>query len=274
MDLGVEIDLGIEMNKGLESDMASAVTTIDINCDLGEGSSEADCAHDARLMQFISRCNIACGGHAGDTTTMTLSLRNAREAGIATGAHPGYPDRKNFGRVSMELTRDHLLSSVREQIQALQKLAATEQVTLSHIKLHGALYNDAEASDELAEDLVQLIAREFPDLKILALANAALERAAKKFRHPVLREGFMDRRYLNDHQLSPRAMSGAVIEDFEQCLQQVLALATGQPFSSVENKPLQFSVDSICLHGDNPQAVSIAEKLEQSLLRAGIRIWR
>lgn len=252
--------------------MTSSVTSMDINCDLGEGSTEADCARDARLMRYISRCNIACGGHAGNAITMALSLRNAREHGIAAGAHPGYPDRENFGRTSLALPRQDLLSSIRDQIHALQKLAVTEQVTLSHIKLHGALYNDAEADDGLAEDLVRLIAQEFPQLKILALANAALERAANKYRHPVMREGFMDRRYLNDHQLSPRSMTGAVIHDFEQCLEQVLALATGQPFFSINGKPLQFSVDSICLHGDNPQAATIAQNLQQAMLRAGIRL--
>ena len=250
------------------------MTTIDINCDLGEGNCEADCARDARLMRFISRCNIACGGHAGNTTTMTLSLKNAREHNIAAGAHPGYPDPDNFGRTSLTIPHHELLASVREQIQTLQTLAEQEQVTLSHIKLHGALYNDAEADDTLAEELVQMFARDFPTLKVLALANAAVERAAKKYGHPTLREGFMDRRYLNDHQLSPRSMAGAVIEEFDQCLEQVLALATGKPFPSIDNKPLQFTVDSICLHGDNPQAETIAQELQQNLRLAGIRLCR
>ena len=248
--------------------------TIDINCDLGEGSDAEDCARDARLMPFISRCNIACGGHAGNTATMTLSLQNARAHHIAAGAHPGYPDWENFGRTSLTLPRDELLASVREQIRTLQQLATAEQVALTHIKLHGALYNDAEANDELAEDLVQLFSQDFPTLTILALANAALERAAKKHGHPVLREGFMDRRYLNDHQLSPRSMPGAVIEDFDQCFEQVLALTTGNAFPSIEEKPLQFTVDSICLHGDNPQAEAIARNLNQALQHAGIHLCR
>ncbi|WP_299596239.1 5-oxoprolinase subunit PxpA [uncultured Microbulbifer sp.] len=251
--------------------MTSIVTSIDINCDLGEGSDDADCARDARLMQFISRCNIACGGHAGNARTMALSLQNARKNGIAAGAHPGYPDPENFGRTSLAMSRQDLLASLRDQIHALQKLAAEEQVALSHIKLHGALYNDAESDEGLAEALVQMIAREFPELEILALANAALERAAFKYRHPVLREGFMDRRYLNDHQLSPRNLPGAVIHDFEQCRKQVLALARGEPFLSINGEPLQFSVDTLCLHGDNPHAESIAQQLQQALLRAGIR---
>ncbi|MBN8430524.1 5-oxoprolinase subunit PxpA [Microbulbifer salipaludis] len=247
---------------------------IDINCDLGEGNSEADCARDARLMRYISRCNIACGGHAGNATTMSLSLKNARAAGIAAGAHPGYPDPENFGRTTLALPRQELLRAVREQIQGLQQLAAAEQVPLTHIKLHGALYNDAEGDDRLADDLVGLIAQAFPGLTLLVLANGAMERAAKRYRHPLLREGFMDRRYLNDHQLAPRNMPGAVIEDFTQCLEQVTALATDQPFSSIQGQTLQFAVDSLCLHGDNPQAESIAQALHRALQRAGIGVCR
>ncbi|QIL91488.1 5-oxoprolinase subunit PxpA [Microbulbifer sp. SH-1] len=250
------------------------MTTVDINCDLGEGNTAADCTRDALLMPFISRCNIACGGHAGNATTMALSLQHARENGIAAGAHPGYPDRENFGRTSLALTRGDLLASVREQIQTLQRFAAEQQIPLTHVKLHGALYNDAEANEDLAEDLVQLITREFPSLAVLALANATMERAAKKCRHPVIREGFMDRRYLNDHQLSPRGRPGAVIHEFALCVAQAQALATGQPFLSAEGKPLQFTVDSICLHGDNPQAVTIARELQGAMLRAGIQICR
>ena len=244
--------------------------TIDINCDLGEGETAEDCARDARIMPYLSRCNIACGGHAGNATTMALSLENARKAGIAAGAHPGYPDRENFGRISPALSRESLLSSVGEQIYTLQKYAAAAQVELTHIKLHGALYNDAEADTGLAEDLLRLISREFANLKVLVLANAAMERAARKYRHPLLREGFMDRRYLDYNQLSPRSMSGSVIQDFEQCLAQAVALTTGKSFLSIDGRPLQFSVDSICLHGDNPEAESIAQSLQQELLRAGI----
>ncbi|WP_066967144.1 5-oxoprolinase subunit PxpA [Microbulbifer sp. Q7] len=258
----------------MHSGTTSPAVAIDINCDLGEGNNEDDCARDARLMRYISRCNIACGGHAGNATTMSLSLQNARKAGIAAGAHPGYPDRENFGRSTLALPREELLHSVYEQIHDLQAIAAVEQVPLTHIKLHGALYNDAEADDRLAEDLVGLIAQAFPGLTILGLANGAMERAAKKYRQPLLREGFMDRRYLNDHQLAPRSMPGAVIEDFTQCLKQVTALATGQPFTGIEEHPLQFSVDSLCLHGDNPQAESIAQALHHALLRAGITLCR
>lgn len=249
-----------------------STTHIDINCDLGEGNSVADCERDAQIMPFISRCNIACGGHAGNDTTMAFSVGHAKQNRLAIGAHPGYPDRENFGRRSLAIERKILLACVREQIDTLTAIAAKQHVELAHIKLHGALYNDAEADAQLAEDLVTLVAQEFPGLHILGLANAAMERAAKKIRQPFLREGFMDRRYLNDHQLSPRALPGAVIENFDQCLDQVMALINRAPFRSICNERLQFGVDSICLHGDTPGALSIARDLRQHLRCAGILV--
>jgi len=245
---------------------------IDINCDLGEGVSIEDCVRDAALMPFISRCNIACGGHAGNDTTMAQSVANALKFTLAIGAHPGYPDRENFGRKSLTISRQKLLKSISEQVESLSAAAARAGAKLDHIKLHGALYNDAESDPSLAAAIVTMIRDNYPHLKILCLANAAMECAALDTGHPFLREGFMDRRYQNDHQLAPRSQQGAVIEDFSECLQQTMSLIRGGRFTSVSGKPLSFTVDSICLHGDNPQAAQIASRLHQALQEAGIRI--
>ena len=245
---------------------------IDINCDLGEGATADDCAHDARIMRYISRANIACGGHAGNATTMVLSLENARKHGIAAGVHPGYPDPENFGRVSLAMEPEALLAALNEQITTLHRYAQQQDVTLEHIKLHGALYNDAEASDELARCIVRFVREEFPQLKILGLANAAMETAAADLGHPFLREGFMDRRYLNRARLAPRTLPNSVIENFDDCLLQVLALVHGTTFSSIEGDALAFAVDSICLHGDTAGAENIARELHRQLAFNGIQI--
>ncbi|MCA0902144.1 5-oxoprolinase subunit PxpA [Microbulbifer agarilyticus] len=245
---------------------------IDINCDLGEGSTAEDCARDALLMPYISRCNIACGGHAGNQETMAISLINAAKHQLTIGAHPGYPDPENFGRKSLQISERELVESVTAQIQALTDLANQQRVVLGHVKLHGALYNDAEANPELARLMTELIHRDFPDLYILGLANGALETAAKVLAHPFIREGFMDRRYLNKQRLSPRSMPGAVIEDFDHCIQQTLGLIRGDGFPSIDDNELIFTADSICLHGDNPNAVQIAEKLVEALQREHIRV--
>ncbi|SHG19110.1 UPF0271 protein [Microbulbifer donghaiensis] len=245
---------------------------IDINCDLGEGETSADCQRDALIMPHISRCNIACGGHAGNLDTMQLSVDNARKNRLIVGAHPGYPDRENFGRRSLDIGFEHLLASVGEQVRRLQGVARAAGTQLDHIKLHGALYNDAEANSELAENITAFVAAEFPQLKILGLANAQMEIAAQRYRHAFIREGFMDRRYLNNHQLAPRAMENSVIADTELCLEQALRLATGQIFQSISGDELQFSVDSICLHGDNTNAPSIAQQLVRYLHLHDIKV--
>ncbi|WP_323847343.1 5-oxoprolinase subunit PxpA [Microbulbifer magnicolonia] len=248
--------------------------TIDINCDLGEGKTAADCARDAQIMPYISRCNIACGGHAGNLTTMQLSVANARRNGLLVGAHPGYPDPDNFGRVSLKIELGSLLESIWEQVNRLRDVAGEAAVRLDHIKLHGALYNDAEADRALAERLVGFLAEEFPALKIMGLANGEMEAAARRHRQPFIREGFMDRRYLNDHQLAPRSMEGAVISELDLCLAQALCLAQGRPFESCSGAPLQFSVDSICVHGDNPNAAAIAQRLLLHFQSQGIAVRR
>lgn len=245
---------------------------VDINCDLGEGTTAADCSRDALIMPFISRCNIACGGHAGNDTTMALTVGNAKHNGLAIGAHPGYPDRKHFGRRSLSIARPELLENVAAQIERLSAIAARQHCTLDHIKLHGALYNDAEADPRLASSILEMVKVRFPKLKILGLANAAMEQATQKTGLPFLREGFMDRRYLNNHQLSPRNMQGAVIEDFPQCLQQALALIHGEPFTTIHGEPLRFTADSICLHGDNLHAPEIATQLFRALQQAGVEV--
>lgn len=245
---------------------------IDINCDLGEGSTAEDCARDARIMPFISRCNIACGGHAGNATTIALSLQNAHRFNLAIGAHPGYPDPENFGRKTLRMETEDLLASVSEQVELLHAEAHRQAIELTHVKLHGALYNDAEADRQLADALVRMINTRFPKLRILGLANAAMEASAIALGHPFLREGFMDRGYLNDHQLAARTLPGAVIDAFDQCLQQVISLCCGTPFSSIHGDPLQFTVDSICLHGDNPNAEIIARDLSRALSQAGYDI--
>ncbi len=245
---------------------------IDINCDLGEGKSVADCDRDARIMPYISRCNIACGGHAGDVFTMQQSIANAQKNQLIAGAHPGYPDPQNFGRISLPMDIERLLESIGKQVKSLQSIAEAAGVELDHIKLHGALYNDAEADAQLAEQLTEFLANEFPTLKIMGLANAEMEAAARRRGQPFIREGFMDRRYLNDHQLAPRSLADSVIADLDLCLEQALRLTRGLPFDSYDGEPLQFSVDSICLHGDNPNAPEIARKLLQYLQTQGVQV--
>jgi len=238
---------------------------IDINCDLGEGDKRQDCERDALLMPYLTRCNIACGGHAGNQLTMQQSLINARAHGLKVGAHPGYADKAHFGRRSISLPFNQLSDSLCRQIDQLLALAARENMQLEHIKCHGALYNDAEKSFELSEKLVDLFKNRYPDLAILGLAQGHLQQAAASQQQTFIREGFIDRAYQLNGQLLPRNQAGAVHEESHRAITQALALATRKPLQTVDGQELIVRVDSICLHGDNPQTLAIARKLFSTL---------
>ena len=235
---------------------------VDINCDLGEGQSLASCAKDALIMPYISRCNIACGAHAGNRLTMQTTLRNARSHGLVCGAHPGYADKANFGRTSLSISIPELVESLVLQVSELQQQANELAVNLSHIKLHGALYNDAEKSPELASEICQMLASIFPHLMVLGLPQGAMQSAAQQHDLVFLREGFMDRAYLASGQLAARSQAGSVCE---QCIAQVMSLLNGDAFITFDNKPLKLQVDSICLHGDSKIAVDLARRLKTHL---------
>jgi UPF0271 protein len=238
---------------------------VDINCDLGEGQSMASCAQDTLLMPYISRCNIACGAHAGNRLTMQKTLRNARSNGLICGAHPGYADKTNFGRTSLSISISELIESLVAQISELQQQANELAINLSHVKLHGALYNDAEKSPVLASRICQMLASLFPDLTVLGLPQGAMQSAAQQNGLLFLREGFMDRAYLGSGQLAPRSQAGSVYENTEQCIAQVIALLNGDEFVTFDNQPLRLQVDSICLHGDSKIAVDLASRLKTHL---------
>jgi UPF0271 protein len=246
--------------------------SIEINCDMGEGLTQHDCEQDALLMPYISRCNIACGGHAGNVFTMTQTLRNAKQYGLKCGAHPGYPDPENFGRVSITISHELLLASVLKQIQQLDNIASELGQTLEHIKLHGALYNDAEKSASLAAVLCQALADHYPYLSLLGLAGGAMQVAAKQHGLTFLREGFMDRAYLGSGQLAPRNLPGAVYQQPHQCIDQVLAMLRKTPLVALDGESLVLEVDTLCLHGDGAIALKLIKTLHADLIHAGYHI--
>lgn len=245
---------------------------IDINCDLGEGKTLVDCAHDALLMPYLSRCNIACGAHAGNEQTMRQTLVNAKQHNILCGAHPGYADPDNFGRLPLHITTDNIIDSVLTQIQHLTQIAASLGQTLVHIKLHGALYNDAEKSPELAAALCLTFAEHFSHLTIIGLAGGAMQIAAKKQGLTFLREGFMDRAYLANGQLAPRTLSGSVYKSTEQCIAQILAMVQQHAFETLDGGRVLVQLDTLCLHGDSPIAHDVATTLAVALARVGYLI--
>jgi UPF0271 protein len=245
---------------------------IDINCDLGEGETIADCEKDALLMPYISSCNIACGGHAGNQSTIATSLANAAKHQLKIGAHPGYADKNNFGRVSLELPIQELKDSLKQQINSFNKQADKQNIKLHHIKFHGALYNDIEADNQLALELATVCKKYFPSLELLGLADGNLEEACKKLNINFIKEGFMDRTYLSNGKLTPRGSQNAVIENRDEVVKQAIALASNQFVTTNTHNQLKIKVDSICLHGDNPNALAIAEFVCRAMQEHGLQL--
>jgi 5-oxoprolinase (ATP-hydrolysing) subunit A len=225
---------------------------LDLNCDLGEGS-----AHDAELMPLITSANVACGFHAGDAPTSLATLRLARKHGVRVGAHPGFPDRESFGRREIQRSADDVLADCIYQIGALTALAAMAGIQVCYIKPHGALYNMAVRDERMAQPLIEAAQR--TSLPILGLPHSRLESLCSG-RIQFVPEGFADRRYRPDGSLVPRTETDAFIHTPREAAEQALALLR------------RGTIRTLCVHGDNPQAIAFVREVRAALLDAGVEI--
>ncbi len=248
------------------------ISKVDVNCDLGEGSHISDCHKDAKLMPFITRCNIACGEHAGNDDIMQRTLLSAKKLDIIAGAHPGYPDKKNFGRQSLDIPFSELTSSLYQQVSKLIHYASVIDIKLDHIKLHGALYNDVEQSPKLAQKITAFFQENFSSLKLVGLSGGALQSAAQKLKVKFISEGFMDRAYQSNGYLIPRSQPNSVHDNLETIVDQALAIATQKPFKTNSGEFIKLQADTICLHGDRPDARIIARNLFYKLQQLGFTL--
>jgi 5-oxoprolinase (ATP-hydrolysing) subunit A len=241
--------------------------SIDLNADMGEGT-----ATDAELMTIISSASIACGGHAGDAATMHETLLLAKEHDVAVGAHPGFADKENFGRVRLDLPHIQIAALVSEQVQTLLQIAASVDVKVHYVKLHGALANMAAENEALAEIVFHGINELDDSLSILALDNSAQVTAAKNLGMRVVREAYADRRYDDRGLLVSRDIPGAVLTDISAVLGQCLRLAKTGEIIAASGTVITSRARSLCLHGDTPGAVALATHIAEALDRAGITI--
>jgi UPF0271 protein len=228
---------------------------IDLNCDLGEGIGDEEA-----IMPCITSANIACGFHAGDEHTMRETIRLARRFGANVGAHPGWNDRENFGRKEMDAPPDEVEKIVREQIQILAAIAKEEGAALTHVKPHGALYNQAARDRGLAAAIARAVKSISVDLILVGLAGSRLVAAGVEAGLPVAAEGFPDRRYHPDGMLMSREMPGALIESPEEVARHAVELIQ------------TLRLDTLCLHGDHPNAAANARLLRDELIRNGVNV--
>lgn len=233
---------------------------LDINADLGEQAG-----NDAGIMPYISSCNIACGGHAGDVDSIRFTVDLARTQHVKIGAHPAYPDRINFGRKHMEITKEKLSESLLCQIEQIQSYLIGLGEPLHHIKLHGALYNEAAVDSNLASLIVDLLKLHFPTTLLYAPYGTKLAILAAEEGVPLKYEIFADRRYQDDLSLVPRSSTEACIDDWEEIKEQVEDMIYRQRVKTVSGNYVLIYADTICVHGDHPKAIQTAKKLHQLL---------
>lgn len=245
------------------------MNSIDLNADLGEGEP-----YDEALLQIVSSCNIACGGHAGDALSMAATVRLALENGVAIGAHPSYPDRDGFGRRKHYLAGDALYASLSDQVAALADIAAELGASIGHVKAHGALYNDA-ADDEALANIVARVVVETPGhCTLVGLPGSEAERAASRHGLEFIAEAFIDRAYSADGRLVARAEPGAVHQDIETIIGQALSLARDHSVRSIDGEVIGVAADTLCIHGDTPGADEAARAVRDALVQHGIQIKR
>ena len=237
-----------------------ARTYIDLNSDVGEGVGNEN-----ELLPLLSSCNIACGGHTGDKRTMTQVVRLAKAHNVAIGAHPSYPDRSNFGRSSMKMDAKALMESIKFQVQSLVRVIKTEDARLSHIKPHGALYNDIAKDSSLALCFLKSIEKYKDEVSVYAPYGSAIAKEAVELGFKIKYEAFADRNYEPDLSLVSRQKPNALIIDKEKVLAHVVKIAKFNRVRTMGETEPSILADTFCIHGDTPSALEIVLYLTKEL---------
>jgi 5-oxoprolinase (ATP-hydrolysing) subunit A len=246
--------------------------TIDLNADVGESLGPWSMGVDAALIPLVSSVNVACGFHAGDPRTMRRTVRLAVEAGVAIGAHPGYPDLVGFGRRAMAMAPDELEAAILYQVAALAGIARADGGRLTHVKAHGALYHRVASDRAAADALAQAVLRLDPTLRVVTSPGSVLLEAADAAGLPTLVEGFADRVYEPDGLLRARELAGALHEDPEAAARQAVSIVRDGRVIASDGSGVTLRVDTLCIHGDTPGAEAMAAVIRRRLAEAGVEV--
>jgi 5-oxoprolinase (ATP-hydrolysing) subunit A len=245
---------------------------VDLNADAGESFGAWTMGDDVALVREITSVNVACGFHAGDPTVMRRTIRLAAQAGVAVGAHPGFPDLQGFGRRSIHLSPSEVEDLILYQVAALSGVARAEAVPLTHVKPHGALYSQAAGDRALADAIARAVRAVDSSLALVGLAGSVLIDAARNAGLRPISEAFVDRAYLPDGTLCPRGAAGAVIADPAEAALRAVRLVREGHVAALDGTDLPIRADTMCIHGDTPGAVTIARAVRVSLERAGVSV--
>ena len=250
------------------------MTQVDINADMGESFGPWKMGDDAALLKTVTSANIACGAHAGDPDVMAATMKMALENGVGIGAHPGFADLQGFGRRRMTVPRASLQNSIRFQVAASIGMAKSLGAEVRHVKLHGALGNMTSEDLSLARDCYEAALSVDPNLIVMVLCATAQEQAVRDLGCAWAGEIFADRAYNDDATLVDRSKPGAVIHDAELAGQRMVEMVQAGAIITESGKRIDTSIDTICCHGDTPEAVEIAASVRRTLETAGITVTR
>lgn len=245
---------------------------IDINSDLGESEESLANGTDFDLMRYITSANVACGGHAGDERTMRETVRIAKKLNVAVGAHPGYPDRDNFGRLESPMSAAEIEATVRDQIAALAEVAEPLGVSLVHCKPHGALYHAANKSADVAAAIGRAVLESAEQLIMVGQAGSSTLTLWESMGLSCAAEAFADRAYEPDGILRKRTLAGALLDDPAKAAAQALDIATRHIVLATDGSKLKVAADTICLHSDTPGSVAIARAVNERLKQSGVTL--
>ncbi|HSK93231.1 MAG TPA: 5-oxoprolinase subunit PxpA [Candidatus Angelobacter sp.] len=246
---------------------------MDLNADLGESFGHWTLGDDGALVAHLTSANLACGFHAGDFRVMDATVRLCRDAGVAVGAQPGYPDLLGFGRRPLPFEPEEVTAMVRYQVGALDAFCRAHGLEMQHVKPHGALYNRAAADPALATAIAQAVASFSRELALFGLASSEpMRTAAADAGLRFVPEAFADRRYLADGSLQPRSVPGSLLTDPDEAAAQAVSIATDGALTAADGSRVVLRAESICCHGDTPGAVQIAAAVRLALEGAGVRV--
>jgi len=239
---------------------------MDLNADLGEGMD------DGPILPFLTSANVSCGMHAGGPLVMERTVAQALSRGVRIGAHPSYPDRENFGRTAMDLPLDEVRALVLYQVGALDAFVRSRGGRLTHVKAHGALYNQAARNAPLARAIADAVRAYGSDLILVGLAGSAQLGEARALGLRAAGEAFADRRYLPDGSLMPRSQPGSVLHDASEAAEQALRIAREGRVIASDGSAVRVDAETLCVHGDTPGAVAIARAIRERLESSGVQV--
>lgn len=245
---------------------------VDLNSDIGEGFGAYVMGLDEEVIKHVTSVNLACGWHAGDPLIMEKTVKEAVKNNVAVGAHPGYPDLMGFGRRNLDVSPSEARAYMIYQLGALSAFAAANGEKIQHVKLHGAFYNTACVKPELAEEVISGILDVDKDIILLALSGSYIAKRAKERGLRVAQEVFADRAYNSDGTLVSRKLPGAVIHDKEVAIERIKKMVLEGKVVAADGKEIEIVADSICVHGDNPEAVEFVRVIRENLIAEGIEV--